>query len=109
MFLWDTGAGNNMVLFNAPAVKRLGILEGRQVMQARAQGVGGETPMQVIFLKWFEVAGHRFDSPMAICSLTQKGALNDPYIAGIIGNSAVAPFKVVLNYSAGKIAFIKRD
>src|SRR5262249_43907770 len=92
LFLWDTGAGNNLAIFNAPASKRLGFLDRRSIGQAQAMGVGGATEMKVGFLDWFEVAGHRFEKPMVIFGLPQKGALNDPYIAGIIGNTAVSPF-----------------
>ncbi|MBI3449990.1 MAG: retropepsin-like domain-containing protein [Acidobacteria bacterium] len=108
LFLWDTGAGSAPVIFTAPTVQRLGLLDERETTTARAMGAGGEMEVRIGTLAYLEIAGRRMEQVQAVFPSPQEGALGDPCIAGLIGNPLLTPFRVVMNYPAGLIAFVEK-
>jgi hypothetical protein len=105
LFRLDTGA-NGTVSFHAPAVRALGLLDGRAVTTGSSGGVGGTAETKDGTLEWFELAGERFDSPRVQFSLAEHGAFTDRYTLGNIGQSFLAPFRIVLDYPGDRIAFV---
>jgi hypothetical protein len=105
LFRIDTGA-NGTLSFHSPAVRELGLLDGRTVTSASSGGVGGATETKVGRLEWFELAGHRFEKSMVQFSLAEHGAFADRYTTGNIGQEFLAPFRMVLDYPDGHIAFV---
>ena len=106
-FRLDTGAGGT-VTFHSPTVKAHDLLAGRELTRAGAGGVGGMTATWRGTLAWFELAGHRFESPTVEFAETEIGGLSDPYLAGNLGQGFLEPFRLVLDYANARIAFVER-
>jgi hypothetical protein len=104
-FRLDTGA-NGTLAFHAPAVRELGLLEGRKVVPGFGGGVGGHAESRDGKLEWFELAGHRFEGPTVSFSLAELGAFADRYTLGNIGQEFLGPFRIVLDYPGDRIAFV---
>ncbi|UCE60986.1 MAG: retropepsin-like domain-containing protein [Phycisphaerales bacterium] len=108
VFRLDTGA-NGTVTFHAPAVKRLGLLEGRDTTSGFHGGAGGMKKVRTGTVEWFELAGHRFEEPVVVFGLSDQGASSGHRSLGTIGLEFLEPFVVVFNYPDKKIAFVKRQ
>ena len=103
LFKIDTGA-NGTVTFHAPAVARLGLLQGRELQRAKTGGVGGLGDVLMGTLEWFELGGRRFDSPTVGFSRTDIGGLADPYTLGNLGQGLLSSFRLVFDYSNERFA-----
>ncbi len=106
-FRLDTGA-NTTVDFHTPAVREYDLLVNRKTTPRLQGGVGGLVKMQQGTLEWFELGGVRFEHPVVGFAQSDKGAFADPYIAGNIGIGFMKSFRIVFNYPAKKIAFVRR-
>lgn len=106
LFRIDSGADGTLT-FHAPAVRALGLLEGRALSSSLGGGVGGTTEMRDGVLAWFELAGHRFEKPHVQFSLAEHGAFADRYTTGNIGQDFLAPFRMVLDYPNHRLAFVE--
>ncbi len=104
IFRLDTGAGGSLA-FHAPAVKRLGLLDGRETKQSVHGGVGGVIQARSGKLGWFEIGGRRFEPLEAQFSLAESGAFTDPYTAGNVGGDVLSRFRIVFDYPRKRIAF----
>ncbi|NOT32120.1 MAG: hypothetical protein HOP15_16860 [Planctomycetes bacterium] len=107
LFRIDTGA-NGTLSFHAPAVRELDLLAGRSLTAGQSGGVGGYAGTKVGVLAWFELAGHRFEGRQVEFSLAEHGAFTDRYTLGNIGQDFLAPFRMVLDYPNGRLAFVER-
>ncbi len=107
-FKIDTGSTDH-VLFHAPAVRRLALLEGRDTRIAMSGGVGGLVAARRGTLAWFEVAGRRFTDVPATFSLATRGALTNPWVAGTLGGGIMGRFRIVYDYRHRRIAFLPRE
>jgi hypothetical protein len=108
VFRLDTGAAPSTVAFHAPAVERLKLLEGRATNPSMAAGVGGAIPAREGELAWFEIAGRRHEHVEATFISDGKGALADPYTLGNLGGELLKPFRLVMDYQKGRIAYVER-
>jgi len=108
IFKLDTGAAGSTVMFHAPAVRELGLLEGRATTDSQAGGVGGMVQAKSGTIAWFEVAGRRFENPEVGFALENKGAFANPYVMGNLGGGFLAPFRLVFDYGSRRIAFVPR-
>jgi Aspartyl protease len=106
LFQFDTGAGNT-VLFHAPAVKRLKLLEQRQTRPMKVGGVGGALDARIGSLEWFEVGGHRLEKPRALFLEAHEGALNEAHLDGTFGSGILKDMTIVFDYPHRRIAFGK--
>src|SRR5262249_22131262 len=106
-FRLDTGAGDT-VSFHSPTVRKYKLLDGRKTSTTLQGGVGGMVKAKSGQIGWFELAGHRFENPGVIFAEADKGALADEYLDGNLGQQFLQPFRVVFNYPAEQIAFIKK-
>ncbi len=105
LFQFDTGAGNT-VLFHAPAVKRLKLLEQRQTQPMKVGGVGGALDARIGSLDWFEVGGRRLQNPMALFLEPHEGALNEAFLDGTFGSGILKNMTIVFDYPHRRIAFV---
>lgn len=105
LFRIDTGAGAVTVMFNAPTVEKKKLLEGREVREASALGVGGSIALKIGALADFELAGHRIERTGAIFSAPGAGATEDPYTDGILGGGIIGRFEMVLDYQHERLAW----
>jgi hypothetical protein len=111
LFRVDTGAGSgpsNYVVFHAPAVTRLRLLEGRESVPLKVGGAGGFVDARMATLREFTVGGHKFNNVSAIMPVAQEGALADPYTLGTFGGRMLSPFEVVFDYPHQRIAFVAK-
>jgi hypothetical protein len=94
-------AGN--VTFHGSTVKAYRLLDGRQI--ARVQS--GRLHLGLGEIPWFELAGHRFERPMAMFALDDEGVLGEVGTLGNIGVEFLRPFRVVFDYPRSRIALIE--
>jgi len=104
LFKLDTGSGAT-VSIHAPAVERLNLLAGRETRASRSGGVGGSRASRTGKLAWFELAGHRFESPEVEFASAGEGAFSDVYSTGNIGAGFLQAFRVVFDYGNKRVAF----
>jgi hypothetical protein len=96
------GAGN--VIFHAPTVQNLHLLDGRKVTHTRF----GPTEVAFGKIAWFELAGHRFENCDAVFAVERQGPLGDEYVEGNIGVEFLKPFRMVLDFRRSRVAFLPR-
>lgn len=106
-FRLDTGA-NGTVAFHGPAVRRFGLLSGRETSAGLAAGVGGAGAMRVGRIEWFEIGGRRFESLPAQFYVGETGAFADEDSCGNVGLDVLREFRLVFDASGGRIAFQPR-
>jgi Aspartyl protease len=109
LFRLDTGAAPDTVTFNALAVERMRLLEGRETRPAALRGVGGTLQVQTGTLGWFEIGGYRFLRPRVNFATGRQGAFAGSYLCGNIGGVFLAPFLLVLDYGRSRIALVPRE
>lgn len=108
LFKLDTGSDSN-VIFHAPAVERLGLLEGRAVKASVSGGVGGLAQGKRGEIAWFELGGHRYEKPKVEFSQAELGALTDEYSLGNLGQGFLRDFRLVFDYPDKRIALVPLD
>ena len=106
-FRMDTGA-DGTVTFHTPAVKRLELKKGRKLTRTSMGGVGGAGTAFEIKIPWFELAGHRFESPIVTLSQFEVGGFTDEYSTGNIGQDFMSPFLLVFDFAQNRLAFVAR-
>lgn len=104
-----TGSPGNTVVIHSPAVKKLNLLEGRELNDTSIWGYGGKEAVKSGKLKYFEVGGHRHEDVEATFATSETGALSNQDVIGMIGGELVKPFQLVFDYQNRRIAFVKRD
>ena len=105
LFVLDTGMSGT-VIFNSRYTRDQRLLEGREVKESAAQGSGGGYMLLLGSIKWFELAGYRFQNPVAEFFSGNEGKEMEGR-AGITGRDFMSPFNVVFNYRERRIAFIR--
>lgn len=108
VFRLDTGS-DAFVTFHEPAVRRLNLLEGRDVKSIKLGGVGGFVKGKEGQIEWFEVGGVRQKKIKASFAIEAKGNYGEANKDGNIGAAMLKPFVLVLDYTGNHIAFLKRD
>jgi hypothetical protein len=106
-FRFDTGADGTVAL-HSPFVKKWRLLDGKTTTPAGAGGVGGISTARRGKIKWFELAGHRFQNPTVLFSTSATGAFAEPYLAGNIGHEFMMPFRIVIDFTGSRIALNPR-
>lgn len=110
LFRLDTGAGSMSVLFHAPYVQKLGLLQGRETFPfAGTGGVGGASKTRAGRLAWFELGGQTIDDLNVLFCQDEAGAFADPWTAGTIGSTVLSRFDLILDYPHGRIGFVAHD
>lgn len=108
VFVLDTGAGSSSVIFHAPATERLGLLKGRETTDSMLGGVGGFSGAKAGEVKWFELAGVRFENLPVRFATESKGAMADAYLLGNIGGALLKGRVLIVDYQAGRFALVER-
>lgn len=108
LFHLDTGA-NNAVTFQEPAVRKLKLLEGREVSDAKLGGVGGFIAAKKGIVEWFEFGGVRQERITATFPLEAKGTHAKAGCDGTIGAELLRPFVLFTDYTHKRIAFVPRE
>ncbi|HEV2802077.1 MAG TPA: retropepsin-like aspartic protease [Pyrinomonadaceae bacterium] len=103
LFQLDTGY-TGTVTFYDKFIRDEKLIEGRAVKEETSFGSGGNYKLLTGTVEWFELAGVRFKQPRAgfrVAGLSREGG------AGVVGREFLAPFTIVFNYPARRIAFLK--
>jgi hypothetical protein len=66
--------------------------------------VGGSRASKTGKLSWFELGGHRFESPEVEFAGTGAGAFSDIYTTGNIGAGFLKAFRIVFDYGNKRVA-----
>jgi aspartyl protease len=108
-FRLDTGAPQLPIIFNAPAVHELSLLEGRATTRARIGVPGGDMEVAMGQVVGLKLAGHVFDTLPALFPSESTGAFADRETIGNLGQECLRPFRVYFDYRRKRAAFLKRD
>lgn len=109
LFMIDTGAGQTTATFHAGAAKTFGIPGDRPWKRRFAGGVGGLTSHGDVEIAWFEIGGHRFESPRVGFALKPRGRREEEHTSGSIGARFLEPFVLVLDYRNRRLALKPRE
>jgi len=109
VFLLDTGAGSSTVIFHAPTVERLKLLEGRKTSDSMLGGVGGMRAAKAGTIERFELAGERFENLDVRFAVDAEGAMSDAYLVGNIGGGMINGRVLFVDYQNGGFALVKRE
>lgn len=109
LFRLDTGAAQSTIVFHAPSVERLGLLEGRETSAAMSAGVGGAVAARAGVLGSLVFAGRAFENLPVQFATVRKGAFADAYTDGNIGGQVLGPFRAVFDYPHRRAAFLARE
>lgn len=102
----DTGS-DAAVTFNAPAVKKLNLLDGRETTPTKFGGYGGFSDGRMGTLAWFELGNQRVEKLRAGYSQAKNGALANEYLTGSIGQQIIRQMRMTFDFSHERIAFLK--
>jgi hypothetical protein len=106
-FQLDLGS-NSALTFQEPAVRRLELLKGRELKDAKLGGVGGFIAAKRGPIASFELAGVRFDDLEATFPLEAKGIAAEEGRDGSIGTKVLEAFVLTFDYPGARISFRPR-
>lgn len=106
-FRIDTGA-NGTVSFNRPTVIEHDMLSGRSTTKSLQRGFNGTVESRTGELKYFEMAGKRWEDVQAIFSTSDEGVHRSGYLAGNLGHGLLRAFRIVFDYPNDRIAMVKK-
>lgn len=97
-FLWDMGAGLNMLL-NRDFVKDSTLLSGKRKLYVKeAEGLGGKIDMETTVIKEVKLGPYKFRNVPVYIFDDEYNVTSYPYLGGLIGNDLLRRFNVILNY-----------
>lgn len=105
VFALDTGS-NAALTFYTPAVKKHGLLEGRELSDGKSAGVGGAAVEKRGKLAWLDLGGRRFENINASFSTATDGVHSEDDADGVIGMELLKEFRLVIDYANRRIAFL---
>jgi hypothetical protein len=102
-FLYDMGAGLNMML-STDFLKDSALLGKKRKMYAKeAEGLGGKIDMYMTVIKEVKLGPYRFRSVPVYVFDDTYNITSYPYLGGLIGNDLLRRFNVILNYDRRNI------
>lgn len=97
-FLYDMGAGLNMML-STDFLKDSAILGKKRKLYAKeAEGLGGKIDMHMTVIKEVKMGPYRFRNVPVYVFDDDYNITSYPYLGGLIGNDLLRRFNVILNY-----------
>lgn len=102
IFRMDVGAASGPagnVIFHTSTVESMKI-----DTSAMHVAKSGESEFAVGSIEWFELAGHRFENPVVLYSLSKFGPLAERNIDGNLGVEFLKVFRLVLDYRNARMA-----
>lgn len=98
-FLFDMGAGLNMLLGN-DFVKDSALLHHRRKLWVKqAEGLGGTIDMHMTVIKEVKLGPYRFRNVPIYLFEDEFNITSYPYMGGLIGNDLLRRFNIILNYA----------
>ena len=97
-FLYDMGAGLNMML-STDFLNDSSLLRKKRKMYAKeAEGLGGKIDMHMTVIKEVKLGPYKFKNVPIYVFDDHYNITSYPYLGGLIGNDLLRRFNVILNY-----------
>lgn len=97
-FLYDMGAGMNMIL-STDFIKDSSFLSKKRKLYAKeAEGIGGKIDMFITVIKEVKLGPYRFRNVPIYVFDDIYNVTSYPYLGGLLGNDLLRRFNVILNY-----------
>lgn len=97
-FLYDMGAGLNMML-STDFLKDSALLDKKRKLYVKeAEGLGGKIDMAMTVLKEVKLGPYKFKNVPIYVFSDSFNITSYPYLGGLIGNDLLRRFNVILNY-----------
>ncbi|MGZ3908817.1 MAG: aspartyl protease family protein [Flavisolibacter sp.] len=97
-FLFDMGAGLNMML-TTDFIKDSGLIrKKRKFYTKQAEGLGGKVDMSMTVIREVKLGPYRFRNVPIYIFDDQYNVTSYPFLGGLIGNDLLRRFNVILNY-----------
>jgi len=97
-FLYDMGAGLNMML-STDFLKDSSLLDKKRKLYAKeAEGLGGKVDMAMTVIKEVKLGPYKFRNVPVYVFNDSFNITSYPFLAGLVGNDILRRFNVVLNY-----------
>ena len=97
-FLYDIGAGMNMIFSTDFVEDSAFISKKRKYFAKEAEGLGGKIDMAVTVIKEVKLGPYRFRNVPVYVFDDVYNATSYPYMGGLIGNDLLRRFNVIINY-----------
>jgi len=97
-FIFDTGAGLNMLLSEDFVSDSSVFKKGRVFYPTQAEGLGGKKQMTLSLLKELRVGNYRFKNVPVHVFSDDYNVTNYPQMGGLIGNDLMRRFNMIINY-----------
>ncbi len=105
-FLYDMGAGLNLML-STDFIKDSNILyKNRKMYTKEAEGLGGKIDMQMTVVKQVKLGPYRFRNVPVYVFSDDYNITSYPYLGGLLGNDLLRRFNVILNYERKEIYLV---
>lgn len=97
-FLFDMGAGLNMML-STDFIRDSALLHRkRKLYTKQAEGLGGKIDMQMTVIKEVKLGPYKFRNVPIYVFEDNFNITSYPYLGGILGNDLLRRFNIILNY-----------
>ncbi|OLY91032.1 PDZ domain-containing protein [Cnuella takakiae] len=97
-FLFDIGAGLNLML-STDFVRDSAVLSGKRKMYVKqVEGLGGKVDMKMTVLKEVKIGPYKFRNVPIYVFEDEFNITSYPYLGGILGNDLLRRFNLIMNY-----------
>ncbi len=97
-FLYDIGAGLNMMLSTDFVKDSAFIGKKRKLYAKQAEGLGGKIDMHMTIIKEIKLGPYRFRNVPIYVFEDTYNVTSYPYLGGLIGNDLLRRFNCIMNY-----------
>lgn len=105
-FLYDMGAGLNLML-SRDFIKDSSLLyKKRKLYTKEAEGLGGKIDMQMTVIKQVRLGPYRFRNVPVYVFDDDYNITSYPFLGGLLGNDLLRRFNVILNYDKRDIYLV---
>lgn len=105
-FLYDMGAGLNMML-STDFIKDSALLDKKRKLYAKqAEGLGGKIDMHMTVIKEVKLGPYKFKKVPVYVFNDDYNITSYPYLGGILGNDLLRRFNVIINYANQEIYLV---
>jgi hypothetical protein len=105
-FLYDMGAGLNM-MFSTGFIRDSAFLKkGRKLFAKEAEGLGGKIDMSITTIKEVRLGPWRFRNVPVYVFEDEYNVTSYPSLCGLIGSDLLRRFNAILNYERGEIYLV---
>lgn len=97
-FIFDTGAGLNMLLSEDYVADSSLLKKKRKLFPVQAEGLGGKKMMNITVVKEITVGNYKFKNVPTYIFNDEFNITSYPLLGGLIGNDILRRFNAIINY-----------